>query len=344
MPLPDPESIRPELVYLFVLGPGIGETVLLRIPPDKWIVIDSFLFGRPRKPAAQAVMTTYGGNAATVVLTHPHQDHYPGILELIEQYPTAVIGCVHPKDGTEVDGNTVDATVALKAGAQATYTRIWDEWELDGHRRWDTFRNTTRSVADATVTSLHPVRPIKLPDWSEDPNEISSAMIVEWHGLKLLLGADVPNSQWPQIGEAFPDVAEHAGMKVSHHGSRGAINEVFGSGDHKRFWIITPYRRHGLPRAIDSTKGEPEGLLKGLSFVNRLHLTALPYRHDAEDQDPCETTRPQLRDNEFPSRIAVSRPVTDTAEALDRHVIVGFDQDGAIVDEHYGPGSVRVTP
>lgn len=35
--------------------------------------------------------------------------------------------------------------------------------------------------------------------------------------------------------------------------------------------------------------------------------------------------------------------LTDTAESLDRHVIVGFDQDGVIVDEHYGPGSVRVT-
>ena len=99
------------------------------------------------------------------------------------------------------------------------------------------------------MTSLHPVRPVDPAQWSDDPNTISSAMLVEWHDLRLLLGADVPSSEWPGIAEAFPDLNHHAAMKVPHHGSRGAIHPLFANGDPERFWIITPFYPKQLPRA-----------------------------------------------------------------------------------------------
>ena len=99
MALPEKNEIVPDLLYLFVVGPGTGETVLLRIPPERWIIIDSLRCGRPARPAAESIVSRYGGKVAILALTHPHQDHYPGFIDLIDRYDDAFfIGCVHPSD------------------------------------------------------------------------------------------------------------------------------------------------------------------------------------------------------------------------------------------------------
>ena len=50
MALPEKHELLPDLLYLFVLGPCKGETVLLRVPPGHWMVIDSFQVGRAPSP------------------------------------------------------------------------------------------------------------------------------------------------------------------------------------------------------------------------------------------------------------------------------------------------------
>ena len=347
MALPERNEIHPDRLYLFVVGPGMGETVLLLIPPEQWLIIDSFKCGRPSRPASELIVSRYGGKVAMLALTHPHQDHYPGFIDLIDRYGDAVLGCVHPRDSGTAVALPVDATAALREGAKPTYTRVWDEWTVDPARRWDTFRGASRAIGEATVTSLHPIRPLNPAQWGPDPNAISSAMLVEWRDMRLLLGADVPNTEWPGIGATFPGLNNHAAMKVPHHGSREAIHESLGDGRPERFWMITPYSRlrQPLPRAEDATPdGEPEGLNRALMFVSEIRLSSLPFRHDCEDQDPCRTTRGEIRDNTRPVRTHTVDPgYMATAAPLERQVVVAFDRTGAIVNEWYGRGSVRVT-
>ncbi len=38
-----PDRLHDELLYLFVFGPGSAETVLVRVPPDQWLIINSFV-------------------------------------------------------------------------------------------------------------------------------------------------------------------------------------------------------------------------------------------------------------------------------------------------------------
>ncbi len=111
---------------------------------------------------------------------------------------------------------------------------------------------------------LHPVRPIHRASWSDEANEISSAMLVEWEGLRLLLGADVPNTQWPGIAADFPALADHHAMKIPHHGSREAIHDAFGIGLDTRTWVVTPYQRQGLP-ARRTSRRTLRMVQKGLS-------------------------------------------------------------------------------
>ena len=112
-------------------------------------------------------------------------------------------------------------------------------------------------------------------------------MLVVWHDLRLLLGADVPSSEWPGIAEAFPfpGLNRHAAMKVPHHGSREAIHPSYADGDPGRFWVITPFYLQRLPRHEDAnSRGEEEGLCQVLSFVDRVHLTAPPVSSRQRDR------------------------------------------------------------
>jgi len=347
MALPEKHELLPDLLYLFVLGPCKGETVLLRVPPGHWMVIDSFQVGRPHRPAAESIITQYGGRVEVLALTHPHADHFEGFIDLIDRYNEAKLGCVYPGDSPATRGLSADPIAARKEGAKRVFTRIWDEWERDHARRRSTFRDDTWSIGDATVTSLHPDPPVDPTRWSKYPNTISSAMLVVWHDLRLLLGADVPSSEWPGIARAFPfpGLNRHAAMKVPHHGSREAIHPSYADGDPGRFWVITPFSLPRLPRHEDAnSRGEKEGLCQVLSFVDRVHLTALPFRHDSETDEPVITTRQRLLRGDHPRKTG-ERPASllETDAALDRQLVIGFTPVGTVAQEWYGPGSVRVT-
>ena len=140
-----------------------GETVLMLIPPELWVIIDSFKCGRPSRPAAESIVSRYGGKVVLVVLTHPHQDHYPGFVDLIDRYSEAVLGCVQPQDDSGMtNALPVDATSqALKAVREghlyANLGRMDDGAEHEGGIRFVVRR---AFVGQATITSLHPVRPV----------------------------------------------------------------------------------------------------------------------------------------------------------------------------------------
>jgi hypothetical protein len=73
---------------------------------------------------------------------------------------------------------------------------------------------------------------------------------------------------------------------------------------------------------------------------------ALPQKNeiDCENQDPCTTTRSQIRDRIHPPRATtISEDHLTTAAALERQVVIAFDRDGRVVNEWYGQGSIRVT-
>ena len=124
-------------------------------------------------------------------------------------------------------------------------------------------------------------------------------------------------------------------MKVPHHGSRNAIHSAFGDGRQDRVWIVTPFKRQRLPRAE-----EGQGMAAMLGFVNQFHLTAMPFRHELEDQTRCETTREAIRDNLRPRKL--ERAAGGVPDRLDAHVVVEFSRSGEVQAMWHGRGTVLV--
>ena len=342
-----PDALHADLLYFFLFGPGTGETVLLRVPPNRWLVVDSFKCAK--RPAAEPIIRTYGGEVAAVVLTHPHADHHAGVLEMIDAYPRAALGCVHPRDSAPAAAATPDPVAAINECARPTYDRIWTEWNRDASRRWATFRQTSWNVGEAKVTSLHPVDPVDPRAWNPQRlNELASALLVEWHGLRLLLAPTCRTRSGRELFRRFPapGLNNHAAMKVPHHGSREAIHGGFGEGPATRLWVVTPFRGKGLPRAVHAAPcapDGPEGLARILSYVQEVNLTSLPFSHDCEHLEPCVTTRQAIRDGRNPRRTrTIDADFTATTACLDRHVIVAFDQSGAVRELRHGRGAVVI--
>ena len=72
---------------------------------------------------------------AILALTHPHQDHYPGFVDLIDRYDDAFPWVRSPQRQRHGQSLPIDAMAAHSRKGKPTYTRIWEEWSRPGVRQ-----------------------------------------------------------------------------------------------------------------------------------------------------------------------------------------------------------------
>ena len=76
-------------VELNLFGPGYGESVLVHLGANRWLIVDSCIEVTSGKPAALEYLDRLGVDASTRVLylvaTHWHDDHVGGFAALVER-------------------------------------------------------------------------------------------------------------------------------------------------------------------------------------------------------------------------------------------------------------------
>lgn len=92
------EELNRELLHVFVAGPGRGESVLVALPEQGWIVLDSCTT-RPasipnNNPAIEILAKWKTPTEAVewLILTHPHTDHVEGFVDLLDRANPYSIG------------------------------------------------------------------------------------------------------------------------------------------------------------------------------------------------------------------------------------------------------------
>lgn len=337
-----------ELVLL-VMGPGLGESVLVRWPPDSWLVVDSFRRTRNSEEVHPAVdaLDTFGARADAVALTHPHDDHTGGLATLIERRkPGGLVGW-WPEAASGPRWATANAALAHRQGnneqALAAIDRTWRD---EPSSRWELHANgEDRQIAEATIRALTPLaatidhcREVLEPDY----NEMSSAMVVTWRNCQLLLGADLVNLRgWNSLEDAHGALAfsHTTAMKVAHHGSKEAQHPVaLGSPPPTaRTYVATPYSRGR--KVPDFRDGEDVELL--LDVMDRL-LMASHHGPVPLDAGSVDTPRSVL----MPQPL-VAGPVAINLDAQrppvhDCWVAARWNGDGTLTSVVRGPGSLSI--
>lgn len=143
-------------LQVVALGPGYGESVLVRVPPGLWVVVDCFRTqsstSGSRTPVAE-ILEAISEPLGAVLLTHPHDDHAPGLGDLIDQDSGCLIGCCEPlwvRPYASVRSDP-DLTRRLGTGAVGhSLARIRAAWDADPARHWSLEAGTTREVGRMT--------------------------------------------------------------------------------------------------------------------------------------------------------------------------------------------------
>ena len=346
-----PQALRDELLYLIVFGPGYGESIIIRVPPDQWLVVDSLTIEPKASSPAVSMMRKHGTRWTGVILTHPHEDHAAGLSAVLESAGGGPIGCVAPYVEPPAEWMTTDdPETHLRRGAvEDALAAIQYRWEREGGARWELVSGDERTFGDARVHVLHPsandVKEAMTSPPPDDPNALASPLLIEWRDVRLVLGSDLPKRGWRAVHQrsAALDLGRHHGFKVSHHGSKGALHDVvLTSANRNRLWVVSPFQRgRGLP-CFD----EGHGVAGLLDHNDELVLTSL---RDVSGSGvrPWRLTRQEVCDAR--AKAGAKSPLGKDVRSVPRQGMdpagwfaVGFDGTGSIVDRQYGEGAVLI--
>ncbi len=341
MPLP---SLADDRLSILVFGPGVGELILVRVPPSSWMVVDGC--GAGDIDYAVAALTHYQVTPNIILLTHPHEDHSRGVAGLIEAatppdrkaaWPR--IGMVLPP-GRDVAARSEGFIAGVTVHAIAA---IEQRWEESPACRWDVNAGDVEPLGDASLRVLSPrgdIRAEQMDRWPRiEPNVISTALLLEWRGRRVVLGSDLvetPRHGWSHGLVIDPDLGDHDLLKVPHHGSDKALHDDVLTPKARvpaPFRVVTPYSIKRLPRFAPGVGAHRVALLPGTTY-----LSGLPRRH--ADQSGREEER-SLTDLAAHDGI---RFAAKTEGFPDCYVLVSFPPDGGPPTVERGPGSLRIVP
>ena len=271
-------------VEFTLLGPGYGESAVVHLGADDWIVVDSF---RPKGsggsiPAAIGYLEAMGSDPAEavklIVATHWHDDHIRGMAELVDRCGEAVFCCsaaLRREEFLAVVGALGNREVSVTGSGVSEMHAVFSrpgsgpgrrEFALANRRLFHRGECEVWSLSpDASVFErfLHGMTGL-MPDVGEakrrisslSPNETTVVLWIRVGDIALLLGGDMERSGWSVIVEdpSRPE-GKASVFKLPHHGSKNA--------HHERVWdrmlesrpvaVLAPWCRGGriLPRRAD---------------------------------------------------------------------------------------------
>lgn len=344
MPLPD---LAPDHLVVLVFGPGKGELILVRVPPDAWMVVDGC--GAERVHYALEALSYYRARPRIVLLTHPHDDHSWGVATVIEASTPRDRKETWPRIGMVLPPGADVA--ARSAGYIAGVTRqaiaaVQSRWSASPACRWDVNAGELELLGNATLRVLSPradVRAQQLDLWRMrqpfDRNVISTALLVTWRGRRILLGSDLvesPGDGWSHTLVLEPELGDHELLKVPHHGSDQALHDDVLRPSARvpdPLRVFTPYGPSRLPRFQPG-----EGAHRVVSHRGTSYLTGLPRPHAEQSGRAEARTLTELRTHD-----TITFNPTTTGFP-DCYVLVSIPPDDGSPTVVQGPGSLRVAP
>lgn len=306
------ETLDRSRMHVFVAGPGKGEAIALALPGRGWILIDGAQ-SELGKPSLLAIVERWRSSADEPVelclLSHPHDDHVDGFAEIVEALVPKRIALA----GTAASPRYVDILKdaplpgandqALKAKkVRAAFTAI-RSWEDKQKRVAEPVCRSANPLFAAGNVSVHVLSPpedalttylnecAKTPRYlKSDANRYSIVLRVRFGDTEVILPGDLPTKVgksevspgWNELTAYDATLANHAMVKVAHHGSAEAFHsDVMTTGPCDRAWVVTPYNSSRLPNVAKA-----DGLPRLVAARDQVYLTAVPASKELQSTAP----------------------------------------------------------
>lgn len=278
------EKTRPhsDEVEITLFGPGYGESMVLHLGNDDWVVVDSCIdqAGEPRAlQYLRSLRIDPARSVKLVVATHWHDDHIRGMAKLVENCLYAEFCCAgalckkefltmvgvlgghsHP-EALSSGVQEIHEVISLlsKRESQPKHaladrlvfrhgsSKVWSLSPSDSM-----YQRFLKSIRELRPDSGQPKRRIS----PLSPNDVAVALLFEISDTTLLLGSDLERRGWIEILRNNTRSDARASVyKVPHHGSKNADDPQIWQTllDPKPWALVTPWSLCGrsLPRKED---------------------------------------------------------------------------------------------
>jgi hypothetical protein len=293
-----------------VCGGNIGESIILRLPDGSYGVIDCYATtpGEPQTNRAIQWLKSRGINElAFVCLTHPHHDHYRGMLDFFVEFqairefwcpeallPDQIKQIVRYSRAAQKANKALAAMnhaeelqsifkkIAAKKRAGETVLRkckvntrmIPKNHQVDPlYQIWALSPSDTEiGKYNDTVGDCFDNGQIKEKLPGRQHNMISIAMLVTFGTTRIILGGDVEAENWAECSKHMGEETLKANfVKISHHAST--------TGYYPGQWMA--HAAAGPPDAVFTTFGsrglpEKEAIAEIRSSANAIYTPSLP--------------------------------------------------------------------
>lgn len=245
-----------------LFGPNYGESLVLHIPTIGWGVIDCCKFKIPGKNSPlnlpleylKGILSPKLPKLSFIILTHPHEDHYNGIDELITEYPGGVKRvCWYAGNGIPELKKYIAINRVAGKDVLPGYVNVLNTIEESPKRGVQLRRlSELTKIAETDLSSLialspsaynekkyiekllksFPIAGKKVAQLKDnDLNIISVALFLKCGKFQAVFGSDLqnldgPNGGWNAIvaNHDCPELWANV-VKVAHHGSSNGYNE-----------------------------------------------------------------------------------------------------------------------
>lgn len=197
-------------LHIVFCNVGQGDAIFIRTPSGKDILID----GGPDQSVLSCLsrhMPFWDRQIELMMLTHPHQDHYMGLIHVLKRYTTLSFA-------SQRYGSLEKPYQELASMLASKQARLQSVCQSDAFRLSDGL--SIEMLWPKECGKLHEIPQEK----TLDPNTVSLVQLLRFGKFKLLLTGDAEGDIQNQIRSLESDVDV---LKVPHHGSIGAVDDEF---------------------------------------------------------------------------------------------------------------------
>jgi len=190
-------------LHIYFLDIGQGDSIFIQTPNKKYILMD----GGPSPKATKligGIMGNLNRRIDLIILSHPHADHYSGLIDVIEKYEV----------GTIILPNTPSSEPLYNSFLNEIFKRkiktIFMPENMD--------INFGGGVYIDNIFSPKTI--------SKNTNESSSIIRILYGKFSLILTGDAPIEEEYEVLKTNADLRADV-LKVGHHGSKTSTSEEF---------------------------------------------------------------------------------------------------------------------
>lgn len=288
--MPPKTTTDADRLEIHILGAGKGESIILSWPGNKWGVVDCYApsLNDPNTNPTLQFLTDHGVTELEFLcLTHPHDDHFRGMSQLLQKLKVLSFWRFAGLSGRDLKLLAHN----FRVDAERSGSRVLKENANDFVHTMSLVKakRDIGQLRQKNVTGYQQLYPIPVDDaaqfqvWSFAPsgnqsgkyeeglascfdkdgrflstvphanhNYVSVGLLVQFGKTRVVLGGDVEGPGWDDACLELKQEQMHAdAVKVSHHGSdTGYIDGLWEilSGKKKPIAVIAPYFRFKLPK------------------------------------------------------------------------------------------------